>query len=114
MRQGNNFMTINVVCLHGFGQNAEKLRGKCVNLFRGCKRCLVGSEFHDVVYHFLDGPVTLPGDGPRAWWVKNPDNPTDITWDDVGTNACHGLEESVTKVTEFCLSIKGGVVGRSL
>jgi len=62
-------MPLNIVCLHGFTQNATILKKKLSKLIKSTK---------EINLYFLEGSFMLDHvEQKRAYWIYNQDNPLD-------------------------------------
>ena len=109
-------MKLNIICLHGFTQNASIMKKKLANLTKSLK---------NVNLFYLDGAVILPTESTestetlqqRAYWIYNTDNPLTAIWSDHynPTTAIYHLDGSVQKFNELVKQIGqvDGIIGSS-
>jgi hypothetical protein len=118
-----NAKVFNVVCLHGFTQNADIMYKKLTGLVKPCTK---------IHCHYLEGTIVLPPTPDadiksktygiddftqRGWWISNPADPHNMTWDDIQNPAItlHGLDETLKRIIDFGKTIGGidGLIGFS-
>lgn len=105
-------MSLNIVCLHGFTQNSEKMKNNLENLVK---------DIPNLTLTYQDGSVKLPNHAgkvnPRAYWITDPDNPTKIIWDklaDLNIKFFH-LNDSLDELIELSNKLEriDGIIGFS-
>lgn len=104
-------MVLNIICLHGFTQNADIMKKKLSKLTKSIK---------GINLYFLNGPIKLPGEpdtDPRAYWIYDVENPLDMDWADYEKldTKFHHLEDSLNEFIELGKQIGtvDGIIGFS-
>jgi predicted esterase len=91
---------MNILCLHGFNSNSERLELKNH----------IHTKNSPNTYHYLNGPHQLPSDGQNyCWYYYDNENPLNINWENIQLSQesqLIGLSESTQKIIDFIANNK--------
>lgn len=100
-------MDLNIICLHGFTQNAASFKKKLARLIKTDRK---------INLYYLDGPMQLTEEGARAYWIYDKTNPLNVDYDYYDSETIkYGLDDSLKAFLDLGNQIHrvDGIIGFS-